>query len=704
MEKCTSARKLKLTSTASSRSTIQAVTAFAFTGAADLSSLGPTRMLSLRQKIRASSLLLFFCCALLSMPGCGSSPSMGGGTPPPPPPALVILVVSPQNPAIADGGATQAFTATGSYSDGSTKDLTATATWTSSNTNVATVSASGSVTSLSLVGSQAASFTSIQAAVGSVKGVSILSVTNHAGSGFAGVFTQHNDLSRTGQNVNETILTPAVVGSTSTFGKVFSQPVDGYIYAQPLYVPGVSIPNQGTHNIIFVATEGDSVFAFDADTNAGANSLPLWQASLIDTAHGAAAGASTVSSANDLGCGDLVPQVGITSTPVIDPSTNTMYVEAKSKENGVYVHRLHALDITTGGEKSPGPIAVTATVSGTGDGSAGGSLTFDPLHHMNRSGLLLVNGQLYLAYASHCDYSPYHGWLFAYDAGSFTQKGVYVTTPNGGLGGFWMAGSGVAADSNANIYIASGNGDFDTTNIPAKELSDSILKISLGNTGLSLTDYFTPYDQANLQSGDVDLGSGGVLLLPDQPGNFKHELVEVGKEGTIYLVNRDVMTANNMHYCATNCSSDPQIVQELQYEIGGLWSLPAYWNNNVYFWGVGDVLKSFQLNNGHLSNSPGSSSNTSLGFPSATPSVSSNAATNGIVWAIDTTNYNSPAGPAVLHAFDATNVANELYNSTMAANNRDQAGNPAKFAVPTIANGKVYVGTQTELDVYGPLP
>lgn len=661
-------------------------------------------MSNLLRKNRTLSLLFLVCCALLAMPGCGSSPSMGGGNPPPPPPSLEVLIVSPQSPVIADARATQAFTAAGTYSDGSTKDLTSTATWTSSNTSVATVSSSGSATSLSLAGNQPAGFASIQASLSGIKGVSILSVTNHTGSGFVGVFTQHNDLSRTGQNVNETVLTTSVVGSTSTFGEKFSHPVDGYVYAQPLYVANVSIPNQGTHNVIYVATEGDSVFAFDADNNAGANASPLWQASLIDAGHGAAAGATTVSSANDIGCGDLIPQVGITSTPVIDPSTNTMYVEAKSKENGAYVHRIHALDITTGAEKNPGPAAVTATVSGTGDGSAAGQLSFNSLQHMNRSGLLLVNGVLYVTYASHCDFSPYHGWLFAYDAGTLTQKGVYVTTPNGGLGGFWMAGSGIAADSNANLYIASGNGDFDTTNVPAKELSDSILKIILDNKGLSLADYFTPYDQAGLESGDVDLGSGGVVLLPDQPGNFKHELVEVGKEGTIYLVNRDQMTANNMHYCASNCSSDPQIVQELQFEIGGLWSLPAYWNNNVYFWGAGDVLKSFQLNNGLLSSSPGSSSTASLGFPSATPSVSSNGTSNGIVWAIDTTNYNSPAGPAVLHAFDATNVANELYNSTMAANNRDQAGPPAKFAVPTIANGKVYIGTATELDVYGPLP
>ncbi|MGB8541649.1 MAG: Ig-like domain-containing protein [Candidatus Acidiferrales bacterium] len=618
--------------------------------------------------------------------------------------SLQVIVVSPQNPSIADSGATQDFTATGHYSDGSTQDLTSSATWTSSNSGAASVNAVGVATSATLASGVNAAFTSIQATVGSTKGVSILSVTNHMSntSGFAGVFTQHNDIGRTGQNLSESILTQSNV-NTASFGKLFSQAVDGFIYAQPLYVPNVSIAGS-THNVIYVATEGDSVYAFDADSNTGTNGGLLWHASLIDTAHGAASGATTVNIQQDLnsGCTDLVPQVGITSTPVIDPSSGTMYVEAKSKENGNYIHRLHALDITTGAEKSPGPVQITATVSGNGDG--GSTVSLDGLHHLNRVGLLLLNGTIYIGYASHCDITPYHGWLLAYDAGTFTQTSLLVTTPNGGLGGFWMSGAGVAADSNTNIFIASGNGDFDTVNVPAQELGDTIMKVFYTNSSrMSLLDYFTPYNQSTLDDGDTDVGSGGVLLLPDQPGGVTHELVEAGKEGTIYVINRDQMTAGNLHYCQTGCNNgDPQITQEIQNQINGLWSTPAYFNGTVYFCGAGDNLRAFPLSSGLLSTSPSETSGHSFGFPGCTPVASANGNTNGIIWAVDTSTYGVAApslGPAVLYAYQAGTL-NMLWNSSQTGN--DTAGDAVKFAVPTIANGKVYLGTQTELDVYGP--
>ena len=627
---------------------------------------------------------------------------------------LQVIVVSPQNPTISDNGATQGFTATGHYSDGSTQNLTSSATWTSSNTSVASVSAAGVATSATLGSGVNAAFTSIQATVGSTKGVSILSVTNHTSNsgGFAGVFTQHNDIGRTGQNLSESVLTPTNV-NTATFGKLFAQSVDGYVYAQPLYVPNVSIAG-GTHNVIYVATEGDSVYAFDADSNTGTNAGLLWHASLIDTAHGAAAGATTVNIQQDLdsGCTDLVPQVGITSTPVIDPSSGTMYVEAKSKENGNYIHRLHAIDITTGAEKSPGPVQITATVPGTGDG--GTTVTLDGLHHLNRPGLLLLNGSIYLAYASHCDDWPYHGWLFAcYNASTFTQTSLFLATPNGSintaLGGFWMSGAGVAADSNANIFIASGNGLFDTVNVPAQELGDTIMKLfNTGSPRLSLLDYFTPSNQSTLDDGDTDVGSGGVLLLPDQPGGVTHELVEAGKEGTIFVINRDQMTAGNLHYCQTGCNNgDPQITQEIQGQIGGLWSAPAYFNGVVYFCGVGtngDNLKAFPLSNGLLATSPSELSGHVFQFPGCTPVASANGNTNGIIWAVDTSTYGvaGPSlGPAVLYAFQAGTLS-MLWNSTQVVG--DKAGDAVKFAVPTIANGKVYLGTQTELDVYGTHP
>jgi hypothetical protein len=611
---------------------------------------------------------------------------------------LAVLVVSPQSPVVTDASSMQAFTATGHYSDGTTQDLTNSATWSSSNTSVATVDSSGSATSQPLAASQAAGYTSIKATMGGITGISILSISNHTSdpSGFAGVFTQHNDISRTGQNVSETALTPALVKTTATFGKKFSQAVDGYVYAQPLYQPGVVIGGTA-HNVVFVATENDSVYAFDADSNTGGNAGPLWHANLIDTAHGAAAGATPVTN-SQVGCGDLVPQIGITSTPVIDPSSGTMYVETKSSEGSNYVHRLHAIDITTGNEKFSGPAVIAASVSVTG-----GTVTFDGLHHLNRPGLLWLNGLIYIAYASHCDNTPYHGWLFAYDATSLAQRAAFLTTPeatsNGGLAGFWMSGAGVAADSNANIFITSGNGDFDTTNVPARLLGDTAMKLFFNGSSVSLVDYFTPYNQSSLDGGDTDLGSGGVLLLPDQSGASAHELVQVGKSGTIYVIDRDQFTAGNLHYCESNCNgTDAQIGQEIQGAIGGLWSMPAYWNNSVYFVGAGDSLKSFLLTNGGLPASFSASSGVSVGYPGATPSISSNGNSNGIVWLVD-----ASGGAAVLHAYDPANGLASLYNSG-AQGSRDTAGSAVKFSVPTIANGKVYLGTQTELDVYGTLP
>jgi Bacterial Ig-like domain (group 2) len=609
---------------------------------------------------------------------------------------LLVIVVSPQNPVVSDAGSTQSFTATGHYSDGSTQDLTNSSSWTSSNASVAAINSSGSATSQSLPVGQPAGYTSIKATVGTVAGVSILSVTNHTSnaSGFAGVFTQHNDNFRTGQNVNETILTPALIKSSTTFGKKFSQAIDGYAYAQPLYVPNVTIGG-ASHNVVFVATENDSVYAFDADSNGGANANPLWHANLIDTAHGAAAGATPVSN-GQVGCTDLVPKIGITSTPVIDPSTGTMYVETKSSEGSNFVHRLHALDITTGNEKFSGPMTIAASVN-----VPGGTVTFDGQHHLNRPGLLWLNGIIYLAYASHCDITPYHGWLLAYDASTLSQKAAFLTTPeatsNGGLAGFWMSGAGVTADSNANIFITSGNGDFDTSNIPAKLLGDTVMKLFFNGSSVSLVDYFTPYNQGSLDGGDTDLGSGGPLLLPDQSGGTTHELVQVGKSGTIYVLNRDQFTAGNLHYCKTCTSINTQITQEIQGAVGGLWNMPAYWNNSVYFVGAGDSLKSFSLINGEFPTSASASSGTSIGYPGATPSISSNGNSNGIVWLIQ-----SSGGAAVLRAYDPANGLASLYSSGNQSS--DAAGSGVKFSVPTIANGKVYVGTQTDLDVYGSLP
>ena len=523
------------------------------------------------------------------------------------------------------------------------------------------------------------------------------------GNAQVSVLTAHNDIGRTGQNTNETILNTSNV-KLGSFGRIFTLPITGQAYAQPLYVPGVTI-NGAVHNLLIVATEADLVYAFDAD-NAGA---PLWTASMVDSFHGAGMGEGPLTESATIGCTDMQPQIGITATPVIDSATQTIYVEAKSvvNTNQSYIHRLHALSLLTGAEKTPGPVVITATVTGSGDGSNNNVLKFDNLHQMARPGLLELNGAIYIAYASHCDFGPYHGWFFAYDMATFTQKSLFITDPNGGLGGFWMGGAGIAADQNSNIFLASGNGDFSNTSTPI-EYGDSIIKLSTTNSILSATDYFTPSNQSCLDGSDEDLGSGGVMVLPNQPGAFPHILIQTGKQGRTYVVNRDVpMTTTPAHYNSLpNCQvSDPEII-EASAQGPGVFGAPAYWNNTIYYWGNNDFLRSIPIVNGLPNFSNITDGNIKLGFPGATPSISSNGTAFGtaIVWAIDSHNYGPPGAgpaPAVLHALDATAVAVELWNSAQDTSGNDKAGNAVKFTVPTIANGKVYIGTSTEVDVYG---
>src|SRR5579862_1507045 len=507
------------------------------------------------------------------------------------------------------------------------------------------------------------------------------------------VTTYHNDIGRTGQNLNETILTTSNVNATQ-FGKLFSQPVDGQIYAQPLYLPGLTIGGQ-THNVVFVATENDTVYAFDADSNAGANASPLWQASMLTAAHGAASGA-TAFPASELAA-DITPLVGITGTPVIDPSTNTLYVVSKSLEGGNSVQRLHALDVTTGNEKFGGPVVVTATIAGTGNGSVSGQLTFDSMWENQRPGLLLVNGVLYIGFAAHGDNGPWHGWILGYNAATLKPTGVYNSSPNGVGSGFWMSGAGLAADvlspstkPYGRMFVTSGNGDYTaaTPYTNSMDYGDSIINLDLTNGVPKVQDEFTPADQASLDAEDGDLGSGGVMLIPTQTtGSVPNLLVQVGKEGTLYLVNRDKMSGYN---------STDAVVQEMLYAVGvnGAWSTAAYWNGNVYYMGRGDFLKSFALVNGKLSTTPTKSSEV-YNYPGATPSISANGTTQGIVWTIDTEAY-ATSGPAILQAHNASNVAQTLYSSSTNSS-RDNPGAAVKFAVPTVVNGKVYVGTGTQI-------
>ncbi len=505
--------------------------------------------------------------------------------------------------------------------------------------------------------------------------------------GQVSVLTQHNDNGRTGQNLNETILTPANV-NVSGFGKLFSQPLDGLVYAQPLYVPNVSIPGKGVHNVIYVATEHESVYAFDADNATGSNASPLWQVSFADPANGI----TSVSSA-DVSCSDLVPEIGITGTPVIDPATGTMYLTAKTNENGKFAQRLHALDITTGAEKFGGPVLIKARVKGSGDGSVNGFISFSALREGQRAGLLLQNGQVYVGWASHCDIGPYHGWIISFNASTLQPVAVWNSTPDGGLGGFWSAGAGLAGDSSSNTFVVTGNGTFDV-NKHGRDYGDSIIKLPPATSrNFRVGDFFTPYDEQALNDADADVGAGGVLLLPDQTGPHPHLLVEAGKQGTIYLIDRDKMGKFNP-------LNNNQIVQHLDSVVGGLWSVPAWWNNTVYFGGAGDFLKAFSFDPvaGLLSGNPVAQSGTFYNFPGTTPSISANGNSNAIVWTLQTDNYGS--GSAILHAYDATNIATELYNTGQNFS-RDNPGGSVKFTVPTIVNGKVYVPAVKRLTVYG---
>jgi len=506
--------------------------------------------------------------------------------------------------------------------------------------------------------------------------------------GQVSVTTQRNNNSRDGQNLSETVLTPANVNTTQ-FGKLFSQAVDGYIYAQPLYVPNVSVPGLGTHNVVYVATEHDSVYAFDADNNSGMNGSPLWHTSFIDPAHGI-----TSVSSGDVSCGDLVPEIGVTGTPVIDTGTQTMYLVAKTKENGQFFHRLHALDITTGQERPGSPVTISAKVKGTGDGSSGGFVSFNPLREAQRAGLLLVNGYLFIAWASHCDIGPYHGWVMVYDENSLKQLKVWNTTPNGGLGGVWQSGTGLASDGNY-TFFATGNGTYDGPK-GKQDFGDSVAKVPAALNKTHPYDYFTPYNQASFERFDTDVGSGGVLLLPDQGQGapHRHLLIQVGKSGDIYLIDRDRMGLYN-----TN--NNGQIVQDLEGAVGGLWATPAWWNNNVYFGGTGDNIQQYTFDSGTglLSNNPVASSPTVFNFPGPSPSISADGSSAAIVWALQTDAYGSN-GASVLHAYDATDVGTELYNSNQ-NKSRDNPGIAVKFTVPTIANGKVYVPTAQQLSVFG---
>ncbi len=557
------------------------------------------------------------------------------------------------------------------------------------NSSVGTISSSGLYTPPTSSGSHTVTATSNQD--GQSASVPLFVDT------YAGTFTQHNDNARTGQNLNEIGLSPANVNPVQ-FGKLFSYAVDGFVYAQPLYVAGVTIPGQGVHNVVYVATEHDSVFAFDAD---GGTPNQLWQVSFINPGNGV----TTVPSTDYEGhYTDIVPEIGITGTPVIDPTANLLYVVAKTKElvggNYVYVQRLHALDITTGAEAANSPVVIQASVKGKGVGNDGhGNVPFDSFLELQRPGLLLLNGVVYIAWGSTGDQYPFHGWVIGYQTGSLQQVAAYNTTRNLGGGGIWQGGAGLAADAEGNIFVQTSNGGFDANQKGGLDYGDSFLRLSTTN-GLQVAGYFTPFDQQYLKVNNLDLGSGGSLLLPDQSGQYPHLLIGGGKTGRIFLVNRDAMGGHN--------SSEDHVVQEIVsafdngQNVSGIRGLPAYWQNQIYFGAVIEQLATFPLANGLLSAYPLAQGSAVFNYPGATPAISANGQTGGILWALQTNQFAKP-GPAVLYAYDATNIGLELYDSNMNAS-RDAAGPAVKFSVPTVANAKVYIGAQYELDVYGLLP
>lgn len=507
------------------------------------------------------------------------------------------------------------------------------------------------------------------------------------------VTTYHNDIGRTGQNTQETILTTSNVNSTD-FGKLFSQALDGYAYAQPLYVANVAIPNKGTHNVVYVATMNDSVYAFDADSNTGSNDAsPLWMVNFTD----AAKGITTVPT-SDLHCSDsITTQIGIFSTPVIDTANNTIYVVVRTLENGTYYHRLHALNITTGAEEFGGPIVISASAPGTGNGSKSGTITFSSQLENQRSALLLLDGQVYIAFASLCDYGAYHGWVLSYNASTLAQSGVWLTTPNGKDGGIWQSGNGPAGDSSNNAYILMGNGTFDV-NTGGTDYGQSVVKVGPPAGGaFPILDYFTPYDATTYDTTDLDIGSSGVTVLPTVTGPYPNLLIQGSKAGNLYLVNREDMG----HY---NSSNNNNVLQYLAGVNKGMWSSPAYWNNYIYTGGQAEPIEAYSLNltTDLLSTTASSKTSSNFGYPGTTVSISSNGTTNGIVWALNNSAYKTSTGKAILYAFEATNLSKQLYSSSTNST-RDNPGAPIKMTVPTITNGKVYITTQKDLVVYGEL-
>ncbi|MGA2841489.1 MAG: chitobiase/beta-hexosaminidase C-terminal domain-containing protein, partial [Steroidobacteraceae bacterium] len=512
--------------------------------------------------------------------------------------------------------------------------------------------------------------------------IGLLSLTSIVVRAQINVTTWHNDLARTGANTRETTLTPANV-NVNTFGKLFSTSVDGQVYAQPLYLSNVSIGG-GTHNVVYIATQHDSVYAIDADSG-----TIYAQVSLIPP------GGTTANSVSDLNCADITPEVGITGTPVIDPANNILYVVSTAKVNGNILQQLHALSTISLAEELDGPVEIDASVPGTAPDGNGTTVVFNPVMQNQRAGLALTNGHVVIGFGSHCDSPPYHGWLMSYSASTLAQEAVWNSTPdreaNGSAespqGGIWMAGGAPPVDANGDLYVTSGNGYWSGTT----DFSDTVLKFGPpANNTFPLLDWFTPFDQGG--PGDSDVGSAGPVLFPT-PSSGAQLLAQQGKQGTIYLVNRSNLGHDCANLSSPCLSADTEIPEELRGSTPGVLSSPVYWNGNVYWQSFANLFAwSVDPGSGLISGSPTSESAQAFAL-TASISLSANGTTNGIVWMMQNT--------AELFAFDATNLANVLWTSFQAPDLRDQIDSAVKFEPPTIVNGKVYYGTNDQMVVWG---
>ncbi len=491
-------------------------------------------------------------------------------------------------------------------------------------------------------------------------------VTVNPAPGSISVITQHNDLTRQGANVNETFLTPANVNAVK-FGKRFAYPVDGQIYGQPLYVPNLTI-NGAAHNAVFVTTENDSVYAFDADGGG-----TLWKKSM---------GAAQSNTNDPDGVG---PILGILSTPVIDLNSATLYLVATTSGR---VMTLHALDLSTGTDKVPATV-ITASVAGTGQDSVGGIVRMQASCYQ-RSALTLANSRVYMAF-SHCN----HGWILSYDANTLQQKEVLNTSPDGVGATIWMGGAGPVVDELGNLYLITSD-DIGSSAPSSNDFPDAFLKLT---PDLKVLSSFIPSNEQFLRTNDADLGSGAPVLVPHN-SPFPHELIGGGKDGRVFVVNGD----NLGGYNPNGQDAVVQTIQTGTQQFDNIWGAPAYWNGVLYYHTEADVLKAYGWSGSALTAGPFAKSTKTYLVHGASPSVSSNGTTNGIVWDVEDSAYDADvtvAGPAILHAYDASNISKELYNSTQAANGRDTAGKACKFSVPTIADGKVFIPTSNELDIYG---